>query len=166
MMKKRDEGYVLAFVLVVIVVLCLVAVSMMSIALQNVRAQTASIERMQDKYIAMARIEKLNAKLGVGVKNSVTALDTEDALRKLLGETGIWVEVTDKSGSGGDGEFTAFSAKVTVTSTYADTQIDCAYTWKGTIEKNDDLYSITTTQWDCTSYGLTVADPTEPEVTP
>lgn len=57
-MKKREEGYVLAFVLVVIVVICLVAVSMMTVSLRNLEAQTASVERMQDKYQALGLMEE------------------------------------------------------------------------------------------------------------
>ena len=62
-MKKHDEGYVLAFVMVVIVVLCLVAVSLMSISLNNMEAQSASVQRMQDKYAAMGTVEQVVAAL-------------------------------------------------------------------------------------------------------
>lgn len=58
-MKKRDEGYVLAFVLIVIAVICLVAVSMMNVSLRNIQAQKASIERMEEKYSAQGEAEKV-----------------------------------------------------------------------------------------------------------
>lgn len=62
-MKKRDEGYVLPLVLVVMVILCLVAVSVMSFALNNYKSQQASVQRMQDQYAAQGEIEKIVAKL-------------------------------------------------------------------------------------------------------
>lgn len=60
-MKKQNEGYVLPFVLVVTVVLCLVAVAVLSSALDNFTAQQDSIARMQDKYAAQGEIEKIVA---------------------------------------------------------------------------------------------------------
>lgn len=62
-MKKHDEGYVLPLVLVVMVVLCLVAVSVMSFALNNYKSQQASVQRMQDQYAAQGEIEKVVAKI-------------------------------------------------------------------------------------------------------
>ena len=57
MRKKHDEGYVLVFVMVVIAVLSLVAITLMTGALKNLQAQSASIERMKDKYVAEGMIE-------------------------------------------------------------------------------------------------------------
>lgn len=74
-MKKRDEGYVLPLVLVVMVVLCLVAVSVMSFALNNYKSQQASVQRMQDQYAAQGEIEKVVAKIaGVTNDDSVKAI--------------------------------------------------------------------------------------------
>lgn len=162
MMKKRDEGYVLAFVLVVIVVLCLVAVSMMSIALQNVQAQTASIERMQDKYRAMGQIERLNAIADVNApKIPVDATTASDAIKNALTVQGVSVEVTSKNGEGN--EITSFAADVKIVAEYEEVRIECAYLWEGNLDKEDSgKYSIDTTTWDCTSYKITTA---EPEVT-
>ena len=56
-MKKHDEGYVLPLVLVVMIVMCLIATSLMSFSLQNLKSQQASIERMQDKYVAEGAVE-------------------------------------------------------------------------------------------------------------
>lgn len=57
-MRKHNDGYVLPFVLVVLVVVCLVAVSLMSSALSNLQRQQASIQRMEAKYAAQGEIER------------------------------------------------------------------------------------------------------------
>ena len=75
MMRKRDEGYALAFVLVVVVVICLVAVSMMTVSLRNLEAQTASVERMKDKYEAQGIVEQI-----------VSSIDSEFKCAKLAAE--------------------------------------------------------------------------------
>lgn len=62
-MKKRNEGYTLPLVLVVMIVLCLVAVGVMSVSLHNLQAQKASVSRMQDKYAAQGELEKAVANL-------------------------------------------------------------------------------------------------------
>ncbi|MBQ8621454.1 MAG: hypothetical protein IJ422_03975 [Oscillospiraceae bacterium] len=62
-MRKHNEGYALPLVLVVMVVLCLVAMTMMSVSLRNMENQRASIERMQDQYIAEGTIEAVLAEL-------------------------------------------------------------------------------------------------------
>lgn len=62
-MRKHNEGYALPLVLVVMVVLCLVAMTMMSVSLRNMENQRASIERMQDQYIAEGAIEAVLAEM-------------------------------------------------------------------------------------------------------
>ncbi len=77
-MKKHDECYVLPFVLVVTVVLCIVAVAILSSALDNLTAQQDSIDRMQDKYAAQGEIEKVVAQLQKGtiIENLTDIEDT------------------------------------------------------------------------------------------
>lgn len=62
-MKKHNEGYTLPLVLVVMIIMCLIAVSVMSVALHNLQAQKTSITRMQDKYEAQGELEKAIANL-------------------------------------------------------------------------------------------------------
>lgn len=76
-MKKRDEGYALPFVLVVMVVLCLVAVSVMSFALRNLKSQQVSVQRMQDQYAAQGEIEKILAGLDTFSENESFEFDGE-----------------------------------------------------------------------------------------
>ena len=62
-MKKHDEGYALVLVLVVMLVLCLVATSVLTIALNNLKKQETSVARMKAKYEAQGKIEKIYANL-------------------------------------------------------------------------------------------------------
>jgi type II secretory pathway component PulK len=57
-MRKHDEGYALPFVLVVFVVFSLIATSILTISLNNLKKQQASIQRTQDQYAAQGEIEK------------------------------------------------------------------------------------------------------------
>ena len=73
-MKKHDEGYALVLVLVVMVVLCLVATSVLAIALNNLKKQEASVARMQAKYEAQAKIEEFYANLQYDMLERATVL--------------------------------------------------------------------------------------------
>lgn len=56
---RRNDGYALPFVLVVSVVMCLIAVTVMTFSLDNLQAQQASIGRMQAKYEAAGKVEEI-----------------------------------------------------------------------------------------------------------
>lgn len=62
-MKKHDEGYVLAYVTVVLLVFCLVATTILTGALRNLNHQQNSIAQMKDQYVAEGLIEQVVAKL-------------------------------------------------------------------------------------------------------
>lgn len=62
-MRKRNEGYALPFVLVVMVVLCAISVAILSGSLRNLKSQQATTERMQDQYAAQGQIERIVATL-------------------------------------------------------------------------------------------------------
>ena len=62
-MLKRNEGYALSYVLVVLLVLCGIAIAVMSISLNNLKNQQASIDRMVDKYAAQGMVEQVVAQL-------------------------------------------------------------------------------------------------------
>lgn len=62
-MKKHDEGYILAYVFVILVVICLLATSVLTVPLVNLRMQKASVERMKNQYAAQGRIEQMLARL-------------------------------------------------------------------------------------------------------
>lgn len=63
MLIRKNDGYALPFVLIVMVIICLVGISIMSASLNNLQNQKASIERMQDRYEVAGQIEKLMAEI-------------------------------------------------------------------------------------------------------
>lgn len=62
-MKRNNGGYVLVYVVVVIVILCILVPAACSNSLQNLKAQQASIERMQQLYAAEGKIERFYAEI-------------------------------------------------------------------------------------------------------
>ena len=60
-MKKHDEGYILAYVTVVLLVFCLVATTILTGALQNLQNQQNANEKMKQQYIAAGELEKVIA---------------------------------------------------------------------------------------------------------
>ena len=62
-MKKHDEGYVLAFVLVVVAVLVLISTAVSTIATRNIKTQQDAVARMQAKYEAEGIVEVVLAQL-------------------------------------------------------------------------------------------------------
>ena len=92
-MRKYNEGYALPFVVVVMLVLCLVAVSILTFSLQNLQNQQTSIERMQDKYEAQGEVEKKIA--NVASLNSSTPYDgpsqAQAAIEDMLGQEVYWI---------------------------------------------------------------------------
>ena len=63
MAKRNTEGYVLAYLLIVITVMGVIAATLMTSTLQVVQAQEHSLVYMKDKYEAMGAVEKLLAEL-------------------------------------------------------------------------------------------------------
>lgn len=66
MMKKHDEGYVLAYVTVVLALFCLIATMILTGAMKNLNAQQDDIARMKDQYEAAGMIEKVVVQLDKG----------------------------------------------------------------------------------------------------
>lgn len=57
-MRKRDGGYALIYVVVVILLLCALVTIVCSVSLRNMKAQYASLERTQDLYMAEGLAEQ------------------------------------------------------------------------------------------------------------
>lgn len=68
-MRKNNGGYVIIYVVFVIILLCIVAVGTCTVALNNLKTQTAYIEQMQDRYEAEGAIEKFMAEVCVECEN-------------------------------------------------------------------------------------------------
>lgn len=89
-MKKHNEGYSLVLVLVVLTVLSLVASFILSFSLRNLQSQTASVERMEQKYAAAGEIEKIVAQLEAFDGTDEIELPvyyTDDGIERTLGVT-------------------------------------------------------------------------------
>ena len=63
MPKRNTEGYVLAYLLIVIAVMGVIAASLMTSTLQVVQAQEKSLSYMKEKYEAMGEVERFAAEL-------------------------------------------------------------------------------------------------------
>lgn len=156
-MKKHDEGYVMAFVMVVIVVLCLVAVSLMSISLRNLEAQNASIQRMEDKYAAMGEIEKV-----VAVIDSELVLEKNVSLEESL--VSFWqgsAEISNVRISGVTEEnapITGFTATVKIARQCDSVRIETTISWEASVDSESSQYKITTTQLTYTSYQISTVE--------
>ncbi len=61
-MKKHDEGYVLVYVTVVLLVFCLVATTILTGAHNNLQNQQRTNEKMKQQYLAAGEIEKVMAR--------------------------------------------------------------------------------------------------------
>lgn len=57
-MKKRQEGYVLVYVLIVIVLLALIGSTVCAISVRNLKAQQSSLARAQASYKAEGQVEQ------------------------------------------------------------------------------------------------------------
>lgn len=155
-MKKHDEGYVLAFVMVVIVVLCLVAVSLMSVSLRNLETQNASVERMQDKYAAQGMIEQVVA--AIDSELTLVGRSLEDSLENYLGDAADVSSVTTSGATGEPGTITHFAAKLQIASKpeNSSVKIDTTLTWEAAVEIDNETntYKITTTKLTYDSYQI------------
>ena len=49
---KKNDGYVIIYVVFVILFLCIIAVGTCTSALNNLKIQYASVKQMQDRYTA------------------------------------------------------------------------------------------------------------------
>lgn len=66
---KKDDGYVLIYVLIVFTILSFVAVSICTMALKNLQAQKADVARMEARYEAEGYLQQFVAELGRSASN-------------------------------------------------------------------------------------------------
>jgi type II secretory pathway pseudopilin PulG len=59
--KKHDEGYVLAYVTVVLLLFCLIATMILTGAMKNMTNQQNTIQQMKDRYAAEGMIQQVIA---------------------------------------------------------------------------------------------------------
>ena len=88
-MRKNNDGYVLPFVLVVMIVLCIMSASLMTAAFRNLQMQQKFTDRMVDKYAAQGEIEKTVAQLkqGLVIEGNSEELTSESLTRGQLAQS-------------------------------------------------------------------------------
>ena len=62
-MKKHDEGYVLAYVTVVLLLFCLIATMILTGAMKNLTIQQDTVQHMKDRYAAEGMIQQVIAQI-------------------------------------------------------------------------------------------------------
>lgn len=116
-MKKHDEGYILAYVTVVLLVFCLVATAILTGALKNLQHQQDAIAQMKDEYVAEGLIERVvidvRAHLNEAgefeireedyiikdAQNQDTVIASVDVSVVIISETEIYLEMVAHKGS-------------------------------------------------------------------
>ena len=101
-MRKNDDGYVLPFVLVVMIVLCIMSASLMTAAFRNLQMQQKFTDRMVDKYAAQGEIEKTVAQLkqdlftqDIVIEDSASGAPTAEELASKLRLTADKVRIIE-----------------------------------------------------------------------
>lgn len=167
-MKKNNDGYVLPFVLVVLIVMSLVATAALSAALRNLKAQQTFVERMEDRYQAEGAIERVVAELTdpSGYTVSVSGTEAEkEAIQKKINEA--CGEIThDNNNDNIDvvnspdplnppNPFTCvFTLVSTVSENGNNVTVTAKMEWTGTIQKKSGSYTITPTGMKYLSYEI------------
>lgn len=163
-MKKHNDGYVLPLALVVMVVLCLVAVTVMSFSLKGLKSQQASIQRMQAQYEAAGEIEKTVARVMHitytesffnNVSDTTTLTGGEDkgakstATESLASEAGI--TVADDAWIENNG---IYSCVVSLSETKDAVRIDCTLLLENVIVPYEGGYKLETPTVSYLSYEI------------
>lgn len=87
MNKRNTEGFALAYVVVVITVLCTLSIGLMSISLRVLQVQEKNMQRMQDKYEAQGAVELLIAELTTSSTDGL--LSIESVVDKDFSDTSV-----------------------------------------------------------------------------
>lgn len=144
-MKKHNEGYVLAFVLIVVAVLALISTAVSTVAVRNMETQQAAVKLMQDKYEVEGQIEQVLANI-----NSITTLnpdtgestkaEMEEQIKKFCLNTDVEIkpdannaDITVK-----EEEKTDFSYKFILTAEKGNQKVTSTVELKGKIIKNEE----------------------------
>lgn len=155
-MKKNDDGYVLPFVLVVLIVMALVATTALSAALRNINTQQNFIKRMQDRYQAEGEIERVVAEL----IDAEYDLVTQNAIYEVLSEACDNRGTNDYQTSSGQNEAAAIPEGATLNypfsleSRYNTVVIKADIVFTGTVQEDGGKYKINTPQITYTSYEI------------
>jgi competence protein ComGC len=137
-MKKRNEGYTLVLVLVVLVILCLMASYLLTFSLRNLHTQKAAALREQHRYAAVGEVETVVGSLQAfaenvpeGVSVAVTA-DPENGtvLLETQEETPATLAIV------GTAKLEADRLRLMLVSSTGTTRIDCTLQLEAAATKN------------------------------
>lgn len=157
-MKKREGGYVLPYVLVVVTLLSVIVVTVSTMAVRNLKAQQAELLRTQQLYEAEGEIEAYID----DVINAAEMLDsvTSEGLKSAL-QSSIEVEFSGISANIDD---TAATATVTVTSTSGTVAVTAQLEFTFTLyaaedeEATETKYTVTSVTVEYKSYEIGTCD--------
>ena len=111
-MKKHNEGYTLVLVLMVMVILSLLSASILTAAMQNLKFQETSAQRMSDTYAVEGELEKVTARLETALNSGTAEVVLWDA-----DETGTLIQ--------------SYGNNVSITIRRGQTELDCVLTLLG-----------------------------------
>ena len=151
-MKKHDDGYVLVLVMVVLLVICIVATSMMTIAMKGLKEQKQSVAQMQDRYAAEGEIEKfvaiLNHAKEVAGAVTIKQVKEEDVdYVQLLVSGNVAAKLEGRLCE--DGAIRTVNIKVV----QGTAQVHCQLKLQGNFDDNGTIRSLTS--WEYLSYQIT-----------
>ena len=118
-MMKRNDGYTLAYVVVVLGVMATVALATMTLALLPQKSLHNSMKRMQDKYAAQGKVEQV-----------VAQLEHADTQEKINGIIGAYLYSGENSTKNPYCEITPDTTptKYTVVASYGQTVVTAEFT--------------------------------------
>lgn len=76
-MKKANDGYVLIYVIFVILLLCIISAGICTAALNGLHTRTAQAQHLQDRYAAAGEIERFMADVCADI-NRISGSDLTD----------------------------------------------------------------------------------------
>lgn len=175
-MKKHNEGYVLAFVLVVVAVLTLISAAISTIAVRNIQTQQAAVDRRLAKYevegaveIVIAEMSSLSS-LQVAMGGTFEGALQEEIEKFLPATLDMSIVVTPDPSAD---NITAtempadFSYKFNLAIADESNTVSCDMELKGKAENDsNDSYTITDTTITCLSYEMDVTEITAPTTEP
>lgn len=88
-MKKHNEGYTLAMVLMVLLVLTAVSLAVLTAAGRNLTFQRDSLDRLNAQYQAQGQVERMLGELLQGTSSPTVVADEEAAVLDWLNSCGL-----------------------------------------------------------------------------
>ena len=129
-MRKHEEGYTLVMVLIVMLIMCSVAISVLSVSAANLQKQKDSLARMQDKYDAQGKLEQICIKVEEQLKFNGFSNERLNSAVANIGEgVAVSEELAYRNEPGQSEDYLCFS--LTVQS--GTVQINCEFRITGNI---------------------------------